>query len=82
MGFTLNDMKTADKKKFLKIRTRLKHCLKWIETNGDKNKDSKKYLAGWELNLFRMTAFLKKHSGFEHLAWSFAIAGQKYTEAT
>jgi hypothetical protein len=64
MGKELHNMKTADRKKFLKIRARINFCRRWFEVNVIKNERSKLISKYKVLNFYRMKSFLKKHPDF------------------
>ena len=70
MGQELHNTKTADRKKFLKIRGRINFCRRWFEENGNRKKSGKskeveKLISKYRvLNFYRMQAFLKKHPEF------------------
>lgn len=55
-------MKTADRKKFVKIRSRMTSCRRLLGVNGHKDYD--KLVRCSLLNSYRMSAFKRKHDDF------------------
>ena len=58
-------MKTADRKKFVKIRSRMTSCRRLLgEVNCHLRKDYDKLVKCSLLNSYRMSAFKRKHDDF------------------
>ena len=57
-------MKTADRKKFVKIRSRMMFCRRLLGVNGHLRKDYDKLVRCSLLNSYRMSAFKRKHDDF------------------